>query len=104
MTQAAEAASTRHVTVGLLPFTVAIFLGFLSVGIPLPVLPAFVHDALHFGPVVVGAAIGVQPLTTLLTRQLRGPALRHAPTEVRGALRLLRCLRGRSLLPPRLRG
>lgn len=72
MTQTIEAAPVRRVTSQLLPFTAAIFLGFLAVGIPLPVLPAFAHDTLHFGPVVVGAIVGAQSLVTLLTRQHAG--------------------------------
>ncbi len=76
------ATSARQVTLGLLPFTLAIFLGFLAVGVPLPVLPAFAHDRLHCGTVVVGAAVGLQSLATLLTRQLAGRL-----SDTRGAKR-----------------
>ncbi len=73
----------RTATRGLLSFTLAIFLGFLAVGIPLPVLPGFVHDDLHYGAVVVGAVIGLQSLATLLSRQLAGRLCdAHRPKRV----------------------
>jgi MFS family permease len=56
----------------LIPFTVANFLGFLAIGIPLPVLSIYVHDVLGFSPFVVGCVIGLQSLATLLTRQTAG--------------------------------
>ena len=62
------------------PLIIIVCLGMLGMGIPLPVLPAQVHDALGFGPVVVGAAIGIQSLATILTRQLAGNISdRHGP-------------------------
>jgi predicted MFS family arabinose efflux permease len=62
----------RHVVWTLIPFTLANFLGFLAVGIPLPVLSIYVHDALGFSPFVVGCIISLQSLATLLTRQYAG--------------------------------
>jgi len=56
----------------LIPFSLVAFLGFLAIGVPLPVLPSFVNRSLGFGPVVVGCVIGLQSLTTLLTRQYAG--------------------------------
>jgi MFS family permease len=56
----------------LLPFTIAVFLGFLAIGVPLPVLPVQVHDGLGYGTIIVGAVIGAQSLTTLLTRPHAG--------------------------------
>ena len=83
MTQVATNAPTREVTRGLLSFTLAIFLGFLAVGIPLPVLPGFLHDDLRYGSVVVGAAVGIQSLATLLSRQLAGRLCdTHRPKRV----------------------
>ncbi|MGI4861726.1 MAG: arabinose transporter [Janthinobacterium lividum] len=56
----------------LLPFTIAVFLGFLAIGIPLAVLPAQVGHVLGFGTVAVGSAMGLQSLATLVTRQYAG--------------------------------
>ncbi|WP_264813101.1 MFS transporter [Gluconacetobacter sacchari] len=56
----------------LLPFALMVFLGYLTVGLPLAVLPVEVHDVLGFGPVTVGWVMAVQSITTLLTRQFGG--------------------------------
>jgi MFS family permease len=77
----------RQVVRTLIPFTIANFLGFLAVGIPLPVLSIYVRDVLGFSPVVVGCIISVQSLATLLTRQYAGRLCdTHGPkrTALRG--------------------
>ena len=50
----------KQVVRTLIPFTIANFLGFLAVGIPLPVLSIYVRDVLGFSPVVVGCIISLQ--------------------------------------------
>ena len=56
----------------LVPLSALIFLGFLTVGLPLAVLPSQIHGVLGFGATVVGIAMGAQSLATLLMRPFAG--------------------------------
>lgn len=56
----------------LAPLCAMVFLEFLAIGLPLPVLPLHVHGALGFGSLIVGLAIGVQAWATLATRHAAG--------------------------------
>jgi len=50
----------------------SVFIGFLTVGLALPVLPLHVHDGLGMGPLVVGIVIGAQFAAALLSRAWAG--------------------------------
>jgi MFS family permease len=69
---ATTAPPERRVLLRIAPFTLIIFLVYLTVGMPLAALPLQVHDVLGFGNLTVGITIGLQALVTLLTRQFAG--------------------------------
>jgi MFS family permease len=48
------------------------FIAFLCIGLPIAVIPGYVHDQLGFSTVIAGLTIGSQYLATLLSRPLAG--------------------------------
>ena len=56
----------------LIQLSSAIFLTFIVVGLPLPVLPLYLHNNLGFGPAMTGAAVGIHFLTTVAVRGVAG--------------------------------
>lgn len=69
---ASAVAPVSNVFLKLLPITVAVFIGFLTIGLQLPVLPLHVHETLGMGTVVVGLVVGSQFVAALLSRSWAG--------------------------------
>ncbi|SDT60502.1 arabinose transporter [Bradyrhizobium canariense] len=69
---AAPSTAEHNVFLKMLPITLAVFVGFLTIGLPLPVLPLHLHYTLGMSNLVVGIAIGCQFGAALLSRAWAG--------------------------------
>src|ERR1700744_5377734 len=67
-TPRSEFATTLHI----IPVVFFTFICYLTIGIPLAVLPGYVRDDLGYSAIRAGAAISVQYLATLASRPLAG--------------------------------
>jgi len=65
---------------GLLPMVGVVFVGFLIIGMAMPVLPLHVHQTLGLGTFIVGLVTGSQFAASVISRVWAG---RHA--DLRGA-------------------
>jgi MFS family permease len=66
------AALDGSVVLRLLPLTLTVFIGFLTIGLQLPVLPLHLHDTLGMGTLVIGLVVGAQFAAALLSRAWAG--------------------------------
>jgi MFS family permease len=62
------------VVTALMPIMIAVLIGFVVIGVAMPVLPLHVRDTLGFGPVMVGAVAGSQFAAALVARLWSGRA------------------------------
>lgn len=76
MTAAQQPPTPRasSVTLKIVSIVFYTFIAFFCIGLPIAVLPGYVHDQLGFSAVVAGLVIGAQYLATLLSRPLAGRA------------------------------
>lgn len=68
----AAGGTARPVFMQILPLTLAVFVGFFMVGLPMPVLPLYVDGVLAQGALVVGIVAGLQFAAALLSRAWSG--------------------------------
>jgi MFS family permease len=66
------AADNRTITLQIVSIVFYTFIAFFCIGLPIAVLPGYVHDQLGFSAVIAGLVIGIQYLATLLSRPLAG--------------------------------
>ncbi|NBA98640.1 MFS transporter [Pseudomonas sp. R5(2019)] len=66
--------SSQSITWQIVAIVFHTFIAFLCIGLPIAVLPSYVHDHLGFSAVIAGLTIGLQYLATLLSRPLAGRA------------------------------
>lgn len=79
---AADGEQPRKMLPALLPLNFVIFAGFMTVSLPLPVLPLYASSTMGAGPAIIGLLIGLQSIVTVLTRPYAGRF-----TDSRGAKR-----------------
>lgn len=64
--------SSTAITLQIVSIVFYTFVAFLCIGLPIAVLPGYVHEQLGFSAIVAGLTIGSQYLATLLSRPMAG--------------------------------
>lgn len=79
---ASTAADARGGTRQILGFVYFTFVVYLSIGLPLAILPAYVHLRMGFSAALAGLVISVQYIATFLSRPMAGRISDHAGAKV----------------------
>jgi len=66
------APSSLSITLQIVSIVFYTFIAFICIGLPIAVIPGYVHEQLGFSAVVAGITIGSQYLATLLSRPMAG--------------------------------
>ena len=66
------APSSLSITLQIVSIVFYTFIAFICIGLPIAVIPGYVHEQLGFSAVVAGVTIGSQYLATLLSRPMAG--------------------------------
>lgn len=66
------APSSLSITLQIVSIVFYTFIAFICIGLPIAVIPGYVHEQLGFSAVVAGVTIGSQYLATLLSRLMAG--------------------------------
>lgn len=66
------APSSLSITLQIASIVFYTFIAFICIGLPIAVIPGYVHEQLGFSAVVAGVTIGSQYLATLLSRPMAG--------------------------------
>ncbi|WP_415764120.1 MFS transporter [Pseudomonas sp. ZB1P45] len=64
--------SSMAITLQIVSIVFYTFIAFLCIGLPIAVLPGYVHEQLGFSAIIAGLTIGSQYLATLLSRPMAG--------------------------------
>ncbi|RRV10395.1 MFS transporter [Pseudomonas sp. v388] len=74
MPAASSQPSSTTITLQIVSIVFYTFIAFLCIGLPIAVLPGYIHDQLGFSALIAGLAIASQYLATLLSRPFAGRA------------------------------
>lgn len=66
------APSSLSITLQIVSIVFYTFIAFICIGLPIAVIPGYVHGELGFSAVIAGITIGSQYLATLLSRPMAG--------------------------------
>lgn len=79
---AAESAADSGIARRILSYVLFTFVVYLAIGLPLAILPAYVHFRLGFGAALAGLVISIQYIATFLSRPWAGHISDHSGAKI----------------------